>query len=330
MVLGHEFMGIVEEVGKNVTNLKKGDRVIIPCIVGCGHCYFCNKGLTPQCEKSNEEHYGLKGEGDEVGGGVFGYSEKYGNYQGGQAELVRVPYANFGPVKIEKDFKDEQVLFLTDIFPTGWTAIERAQLKGGETVVIFGCGPVGIMAQKSAWLQGAGRVIGVDILDYRLDHAKKTARSEIINGKNEDPIEAIRHLTNGKGADVCVDAVGMEANRTIGEKISNFIHMQAGTINALNHCISSVKRGGTVSIIGVYGSNYSNFPLGKIFDKGISIHSGPVLIHKNLNLLLNMVRERKIILDDIITHTLPLSKAVEGYEMFGKKEDGCLKVILKP
>src|SRR3954467_794310 len=212
MVLGHEFMGIVEDVGSNVNKLKKGDRVVVPFPVACGGCYFFGHGLGCHCENYNPDNYGPEGgllTGK--GGALFGYTDLYGGYDGGQAEYVRVPYANFGPRKVSPDFKDDEVLFLTDIFPAGFCGIEWAQLKGGETVAVFGCGPVGLMAQKVAWLKGASRVFGIDIQDYRLAMSRKAANTETINAQDKDAaIDAIRELTNGRGADVCVDAVGME------------------------------------------------------------------------------------------------------------------------
>jgi S-(hydroxymethyl)glutathione dehydrogenase/alcohol dehydrogenase len=221
MVLGHEFMGVVEETGSGVTNLAKGNRVA-PFPIACGACFFCKDGLPGHCEKSNPKHYGPEGGLlNEKGGGLFGYTDLYGGYSGGQAEYVRVPYANFGLRKVPEGFSDEQVLFLTDIFPTGYTGIDLAGVKGGETIAVFGCAPVGLMAQKVPWLRGAKRVIGVDIQDYRLATAHRTAKSETINAAKTDPIEAIREMTNGRGADVCVDAVGMEADRSLADKLSN-------------------------------------------------------------------------------------------------------------
>lgn len=331
MVLGHEFMGIVEEVGEGVKKLKKGDRVVVPFPIACGHCFFCEHQLPIHCENSNPSNYGPEGGTmTQKGGGLFGYTDLYGGYNGGQAEYVRVPYADFGPRKIESDHKDEEVLFLTDIFPTGWAGIDWAELKGGETVAVFGCGPVGIMAQKAAWLKGAGRVIGVDILDYRLEIARRTAKSETINLKNENAIEAIREMTGGRGADVCIDAVGMEADRNILEKFSNLVHLQAGTIKSIDNCISAVRRGGIVSILGVYATSYANFPMGQIFDKGISLRTGQAPVQRYIDELLSLVKDGKVILDDIITHVLPLTEAAHAYDIFCDKKDNCLKVVLKP
>jgi S-(hydroxymethyl)glutathione dehydrogenase/alcohol dehydrogenase len=329
MVLGHEFMGIVEEAGKQVKHLKKGDRVLIPCIVACGHCFFCQHQLFPHCENSNDNYGPEGGILEQKGGGVFGYTDLYGGYNGGQAEFVRVPFANVGPRKIEGDVKDEEILFITDIFPTGWTAVERANLKGGETVAVFGCGPVGIMTQKSAWLQGAGRVIGIDILDYRLEIARKTAKSETINLNHVNIIETLREMTQGRGPDVCIDAVGLESHRDFKDKLLNFFRLQMGSVKTVKHCFSAVRRGGVVSIIGVYGSPYT-LPLGQIFDKAISIHSGAVPAQRYTDQLLQLVKEKKVVLDDIITHVLPLDQAEHAYDIFCNKKDNCLKVVLKP
>ena len=331
MVLGHEFMGIVEEIGSNVTSLQVGDRVVVPFPIACGGCFFCQHGLPGHCENSNPEKYGPEGGLlDQKGGGLFGYTDFYGGYDGGQAEYVRVPYANFGPRKVTSDFRDEEVLFLTDILPTGYMAIDWAELQGGETVAVFGCGPVGLMAMKCAWLRGAKRVIGIDIEPYRLATANRTANAEILNAAEEDPVQAIRDLTEGRGADVCVDAVGMEANRNLLDKLSNIIHAQAGSIKGLQTAISAVRRGGVVTVVGVYGTPYDNFPLGQIFDKGITMRFGQAPVQKYIDELLTWVEQRKIRLDDIITHRLPLAQAPHAYEIFNKKEDNCVKVVMKP
>jgi S-(hydroxymethyl)glutathione dehydrogenase/alcohol dehydrogenase len=330
-VLGHEFMGVVEETGSAVTKLKAGDRVVVPFPVACGACFFCGHGLPGHCENSNPEKYGPEGGLlDQKGGGLFGYTDLYGGYRGGQAEYVRVPYANFGPRKVPEGFTDEQVLFLTDIFPTGYSGIDWAGVKGGETVAVFGCGPVGLMAQKCAWLRGAKRVIGVDIQEYRLETARRTAKSETINANKDDPIEAIREMTEGRGADVCIDAVGMEADRTIGDKLSNIWHAQVGSIKVLKNCLSAVRRGGYVSILGVYGIPYDAFPLGQIFDKGIFLGSGQAPAQKHIDKLIEHLERKEIQLDDIISHRLPLTEAPHGYKIFNEKKDDCVKVVLKP
>jgi S-(hydroxymethyl)glutathione dehydrogenase/alcohol dehydrogenase len=330
-VLGHEFMGVVEETGSAVTKLKKGDRVVVPFPVACGACFFCGHDLPGHCENSNPEKYGPEGGLlDQKGGGLFGYTDLYGGYRGGQAEYVRVPYANFGPRQVPEGFTDEQVLFLTDIFPTGYSGIDWAGVKGGETVAVFGCGPVGLMAQKCAWLRGAKRVIGVDIQEYRLETARRTAKSETINAAKDDPIAAIRDMTEGRGADVCVDAVGMEADRTLGDKLSNIWHAEIGSIKVLKNCLSAVRRGGYVSILGVYGIPYDAFPLGQIFDKGVFLGSGQAPAQKHIDKLIEHLERKEIQLDDIISHRLPLAEGPHGYKIFNEKKDDCVKVVLKP
>lgn len=333
MVLGHEFMGIVEEVGKGVGNLKRGDRVVVPFPVACGGCFFCNHDMPGNCENSNPEHYGPEGGVlTQKGGALFGYTDLYGGYDGGQAQYVRVPYADYGPRKVPDNLTDEQVLFLTDIFPTGYTGIDWGQVKGGETVAIFGSGPVGIMAAKSAWLRGAERVLIVDTLQYRLDMAKKAANCETIlwEGKGDNVIEHIRSVTEGRGADVCVEAVGFEPDRNFLDRVKAVINVEKGSPKVLEACMSAVRRGGIVSVLGVYPTPYDNFPVGQFFDKGIILRGGQAPAHKHIDKLLEYVKEGKVKLDDIITHRLPLSKIADGYSMFKNKEDNCVKVVLDP
>jgi alcohol dehydrogenase len=331
MVMGHEFMGIVEEVGSAITNLKKGDRVVVPFPISCGHCFFCTHEASPACENSNYKHYGPNGDMmDQKGGGLFGYTDLYGGYSGGQAEYVRVPYADISPRIVPDDMTDEQVLFLTDIFPTGWSAIDWAQLKGGEVVAIFGSGPVGLMAQKAAWLNGASRVIAIDPLDYRLEKAKAVNKVDTLNPHKVDVIEAIREMTGGRGADVCVDAVGFEPERNFQDKIKATINFEKGSMKVLDMCFEAVRRMGTVTIMGLYGSTYDNFPLHRIFDKGITIKQGQAPVLNYIDHLIDLVITEKVVLDDIITHTVPLSKVTEAYKMFDDKTDDCVKVVLKP
>ena len=330
-VLGHEFMGVVEELGAGVGNLRKGDRVVVPFPISCGSCFFCTHESPVNCEASNVEKYGPEGGLlDGKGGGLFGYTKFYGGWNGGQAEFVRVPFADVGPRRVPERLTDAQALFLTDIFPTGWTAIDWAELEGGETVAVFGAGPVGIMAGKAAWLQGAGRVILVDIEPYRLEIARRAANAEVIDAGDDDPVEAIRAMTSGRGADVCVDAVGMEANRTFFDKVLAVAHGQRGTIDVLRKCFSAVRRNGKVSVVGVYGTTYDNFPLAQMFDKGIRLRGGQAPVQNYIHELLPLVAEGRVVLDDIITHRLPLSEAPRAYSLFNKKEDNCLKVVLEP
>jgi alcohol dehydrogenase len=330
-VLGHEFMGVVEEVGAAVTRIKKGDRVVVPFAIACGQCFFCAHGLHPHCEQTNPEYYGP--EGDIIkgkGGGLFGYTDLYGGYNGGQAEYVRVPKANTGPKLIPDGLSDDQVLFLTDIFPTGWSAIEWGEVRGGETVVIFGSGPVGLMAQKAAWLHGAERVIAVDPLDYRLEKAREVNKVETINAHDEHLMDKIREMTKGRGADVTVDAVGVEAERSFLEKLKAVMHFEKGTAKVIDWCAQAVRRGGIVSVVGVYGAPYDNFPIHRFFDKGLTLRMGQAFVHRYMDHLFDIVRDGKVVLNDIITHKLPLSDAAKGYDMFKHKKEDCVKVVLKP
>jgi threonine dehydrogenase-like Zn-dependent dehydrogenase len=333
MTLGHEFMGIVEEVGSAVKNLKRGDRVVVPFPIACGTCFFCNHHLPGHCENSNPEHYGPEGGLlTEKGGALFGYTDLYGGYDGGQAQYVRVPYADYGPRVVPDNLTDEQVLFLTDIFPTGYTGIDWGKVKGGETVAIFGSGPVGIMAAKSAWLRGAARVIIVDTLQYRLNKAKSAANCDTILWKDgaKDVVEQIRSLTNGRGADVCVEAVGFEPDRNLIDRAKAVIHLEKGSPKVLEACMSAVRRGGTVSVLGVYPTTYDNFPIGQFFDKGIIMQGGQAPAHKHIDALLKYVIEGKVKLDDIITHRLPLTEVAHAYKIFKDKEEDCVKVVLDP
>jgi len=333
MVLGHEFMGIVEELGPDVTNLEKGDRVVVPFPIACGQCFFCQHMLPGHCENSNPAHYGPEGGIlKEKGGALFGYTDLYGGYNGGQAEYVRVPFADFGPRKVPDNLSDEEVLFLTDIFPTGYSGVDWSNIEGGETIAIFGAGPVGIMAAKSAWLKNAGRVIVIDTLAYRLQKARESANCETIlwtEGAKE-VVEQIRTMTQGRGADVCIDAVGFEPDRSLIDKAKAFINFEKGSVKVLEACMSAVRRGGVVSVLGVYPMHYDNFPIGQFFDKGITIRGGQAPVHKHIDKLLDYVASGKVILNDIITHRLPLTEVSRAYEVFNQRVDGCVKVVLTP
>lgn len=331
MVMGHEFMGIVEEVGNSVTHIKKGDRVVVPFVIACGACFFCNHMQHPHCENTNPEMYGpeghlMKGKG----AGLFGFTDMYGGYNGGQAEFVRVPKANTGPRVIPEGLTDEQVLFLTDIFPTGWSAVKWAKVKPGSSVAIFGSGPVGLMAQKSAWLNGAERVIAIDPLDYRLQKAKTVNNAEILNAHDDDLMEKIREMTGGRGVDCAIDAVGFEAERGFMGKLKAVVNLEKGTSKVIEMCIEAVRRGGAVSVVGVYGSNYDNFPVHQLFEKGLNIRFGQAYVQKYIDELFKIVQEGKVTLDDIITHRMPLSQASEAYDIFKHKKDDCVKVVLTP
>ncbi|MBC7658079.1 MAG: glutathione-dependent formaldehyde dehydrogenase [Chitinophagaceae bacterium] len=332
MVMGHEFMGIVEEVGSDVKNLKKGDRVVIPFVISCGSCWFCNHDFPTGCETTNPSNYGPEGGIlSSKGGGLFGFTNLYGGYSGGQAEYVRVPFADVGAQLVPDDLSDEQVLFLSDILPTAYTALQWAQVKEGESVAIFGSGPVGLMTQKLAHLMGASKVIAIDPQDYRLAVATAAGHAtHVINPDKTNPVDMIREFTQGRGADVCIDAVGMEAKRTILEKASNVLHGQGGTSKVLETAMSAVRRSGRVSVVGVYGTKYDSFNLAQFFDKNITIKMGQAWVQNFNDELLSFIRSGKIQADDIISHRIPMRDAPKAYDIFNKKEDNCVKVVMTP
>ncbi len=322
-IIGHEPMGIVEETGSAVTKVKKGDRVIIPFNVSCGVCYYCKHDLTSQCDNSNPH-----GES----GGYFGYSETFGGYPGGQADFMRVPYANFTPFRIPDDceIEDEKLVLLADVVPTAYWSIDHAGVKAGDTVIVLGCGPIGLLAQKFAWLKGAKRVIAVDYIDYRLEHAKRTNKVEIINFEQEKNIgEYLKEITKG-GADVVIDCVGMDGKMTPLEFLATGLRLHGGAMGAIVIATQAVRKGGVIQITGAYGSRYNAFPLGDIFNRNIDLKTGQAPVIPYMPFLYNLIAEGKVDPSDIITHKLPLEQAQIGYEVFDTKTDGCIKVVLKP
>jgi threonine dehydrogenase-like Zn-dependent dehydrogenase len=323
---GHEFTGEVEEIGRSVTTLRKGDRVVVPFNIACGSCFYCQRGLSGNCENTNPN--------SDIASGVFGYSHSTGGYEGGQAEYVRVPFADVGPMKIPDDMHDEEVLFLSDIFPTGYQAAEMGEIKGGETVVIFGAGPVGLFTAKSAWLLGAGRVLVVDHLDYRLDFARRFAGVETVNFKEVGAANIVLHLKemfSGRGPDVCVDAVGMEAE---GSKLHSTLglrmNMEAGAATAIAWCIDTVRKGGNVSIIGVYGPPWNLVPIGTAMNKGLTLRMNQCNVRRYMPHLLKHIREGRVDARKVISHRFPLDAAPKAYDIFSDKSDGCIKCVLMP
>ncbi|MFT4143730.1 MAG: zinc-dependent alcohol dehydrogenase [Mobilitalea sp.] len=321
-ILGHEAMGIIEETGPDIAHLKKGDRVIIPFPVACGHCWYCEHDLWSQCDNSNSH-----GET----GGMLGYSELFGGYDGGQAEFLRVPYGNVGPKVVPEELTDEQVLFLTDILPTSyWGTLVNGGVKLGDTVVVLGCGPVGLLSQKWAAFAGAKQVIAVDNVKYRLDHAKKYNDVEVINFEDYDNTgEYIKEITHG-GADVVIDCVGMDGKMSLLETVETKLKLQGGSKSAIEMSAQAVRKGGTVSIVGVYGAKYNMFPFGDFFSRNVTLKMGQCPAHAYVDPILGLIKSKKFDATDIITHKLPLDKGSYGYEIFDKKEDECIKVILKP
>ena len=328
-VLGQEFMGVVVEVGPRVSNLKKGDRVVVPFTLSCGDCFFCSRGLPAHCEKSNPKRYGPDG-AKTRGGGLFGCTAEYGAYGGGMAQYVRVPFADVGPRKVPEGLSDERALFLSETIPSGWTAAERCEFKGGETVAVFGCGPVGLMAMKCARLQGAARVIAVDVVPYRREAARRIAGAEPLDPAAEYPVDAIRRMTDGRGADACIDAVGMDAERDLQESVSNVLHLQVGTIRALRAAVAAVRRGGAVSVIGMYDAPAGEFPMNEIFEKGLRLRGGLAPVQTCIDSLLDLVVAGRLTAEDLITHRLPFNEAPDAYRIFNGKLENCVKIVLKP
>lgn len=319
-VLGHETMGIVEEVGKGVTNLKKGDRVIVPFPVACGHCFFCENHEYSQCDNTNAH-----GEA----GGLLGYSESYGDYAGGQAEYIRVPHADVGPKKVPDELTDEQVLFLTDILPTSLWGTEIANVKPGDTVVVLGCGPVGLLTIKWCMIKGAKRVIAVDRVGYRLAHAKKYG-AEAVNFEEYDETGAyLKEITSG-GADCVIDCVGLDGKMSLMEKVETALKLQGGSKSAIEIASQAVRKCGHVALVGVYGTKYNNFPLGNFFTRNITLKMGQCPATRYVEPILEMIKKGEIDATDIITHKLSLEEGRHAYEIFDAKEDECIKVILKP
>ena len=321
---GHEFIGEVVEIGSSVQNLKVGDKVMVPFNIACGKCAFCRQELYGNCHESNPEATAV--------GGIFGYSHTAGGYHGGQAEYVRVPYADVGPTVIPDWMDPDDAVLLTDVVPTGYQAAEMAGIQTGDTVVVFGAGPIGIMAAKCSWLFGAGRVILIDQLDYRLEFAEKYAQCEVYNFNFiGDPVVFVKTMTDSLGADVCIDAVGCEAagntaNTIMGRKML----LQGGSTTALHWAINSVKKGGIVSIVGVYGPTDALVPIGNVVNKGITIRANQASVKRLLPRLIEHVKNGILNPKEIITHRIPLEEVAEGYHIFSAKLDNCIKPVLIP
>jgi threonine dehydrogenase-like Zn-dependent dehydrogenase len=333
-ILGHEFMGEVVEVGPGVTKLKRGDRVVVPFAIACGSCFFCRRQLWSCCDNSNpnanvvEKLYGYSGSG------LFGYSHMMGGYAGGQAEYVRVPFADVGPLKVPGDLPDEKVLFLSDIFPTGYMAAENGNIQGGDTVAVWGCGPVGLFAIKSAYLLGAGRVLAIDRFPERLRMAAEKCGAEVIDYERQDVAEALRYHTGGRGPDVCIDAVGLEAHGPAPwgwyDKAKTALMLETDRAYALRQAIEACRKGGTVSIPGVYGGLIDKMPFGAAFGKAVTFRMGQTHVHRYMPRLLELVRKGKIDPSFVITHRGRLDDAPTLYRTFRDKQDGCIKCVLRP
>jgi threonine dehydrogenase-like Zn-dependent dehydrogenase len=321
---GHEFTGIVEEVGPSVQNLKVGDRVLVPFNIFCGSCFFCKKELFSNCHNVNPEATAV--------GGIYGYSHTAGGYAGGQAEYVRVPMADVGPTVLPPDLDLDDAVLLTDVFPTGYQAAEMGGIQEGDTVVVFGAGPVGLLAAKSAWLMGAGRVIVVDHVEYRLEFARNWAPCEIVNFKEVDDMAIhIKSMTDWLGADVCIDCVGAEAAGNALQRLTGVrLKMQAGAATVLHWAINSARKGGTISIVGVYGPTFNFVPIGNALNKGLTMRMNQASVKRHLPRLIEHVQAGRVKPSEIITHRFGLEDIADAYHIFSSKLDNCIKPVLVP
>jgi threonine dehydrogenase-like Zn-dependent dehydrogenase len=333
-ILGHEFVGRVVAVGPGVRNLVPGDRVVVPFTISCGECYFCRHDQWSLCDNSNpnaaltEKLYG------HAPAGLFGYSHMMGGYAGGQSQFVRVPFADTGPVKIPDSITDEQALPLADILPTAFMAAENCGIEKDDVVAIWGCGPVGLLAIRCAYMLGAGRVIAIDNVEKRLEMAEIYGRAEVLNFDEHNVLQALDEITGGRGPDACIDAVGMEANgHGVGatyDKIKEALKLETDRPSALRQAISACRKGGTVSVPGVYGGFVDKFPLGAAFAKGLTVRGGQTHVHRYIRPLLRRVIDGEIDPSFVITHRFPLDSAPEAYEIFANRANDCVKVVLDP
>jgi len=333
-VLGHEFMGEVMEVGRGVKNVKAGDRVVVPFPIACGACAMCGKGLFSLCENSNPNAWMAEKLWGYSPAGLFGYSHMLGGFPGGQAEYVRVPFADVGPLKIPAGIPDEKVLFLSDILPTGYMGAEMCGIQPGDVVAVWGAGPVGQFAIKSAYLLGAERVIAIDRFPYRLRLAREASGAETLNYEQVDIGEALRVLTGGRGPDACIDAVGMEAHIPgplyTYDRTKQALGLETDRPFALRQAIYACRNGGTVSVIGVYGGFIDKFPMGAVVNRSLTIRTGQCHVQRYMKPLLERIERGEIDPSFVITHRLPLREAPAGFDMFLNKQDDCLKVVLRP
>jgi threonine dehydrogenase-like Zn-dependent dehydrogenase len=333
-ILGHEFMGEVVDLGSEVKNLAVGDRVVVPFPIACGHCYFCEEQLYSVCENSNPNAWMAEKMWGHSPAGIFGYSHLTGGYAGGQAEYARVPYADVGPIKIPDGMTDEQVLFLSDILPTGYMAAENCGIKPGHVVAVWGCGPVGQFAIQSAYLLGAERVIAIDRFPERLRMAREISKAETLDYEEVDVTQALKQMTGGRGPDACIDAVGMEAHGfgMIGmyDRVKQTMMLETDRPVALRQALMACRNGGTVSVPGVYGGFLDKIPFGSVMNRSLTIKTGQTHVQRYMRPLLERIQNGDIDPSVVITHRLPLDDAPYGYDIFKNKQNDCIKVVLKP
>lgn len=334
-ILGHEFMGEVVEVGRGNGKLKKGDRVVVPFVIACGKCFYCQKQQFSACDNSNpadkadmsETLYGYQSSG------LFGYAHLTGGYPGGQAEYVRVPFSDVGPIKVPEDMEDDEVLFLSDILPTGWMAAENCEIEEGDTVAVWGCGPVGLFAIQSALIMGAHQVIAIDHYPHRLELAKQLG-AKVINFRDANVYQALIEMTGGIGPDAVIDAVGMESHGFAFDNIYDYakqtVKLETDRPHALRQAIFACRKGGRVSVPGVYGGFVDKFPLGALMEKGLTLRTGQTHVQKYLPMLLDLIRDKKVNTTFLISHRLPLEEAPEGYRKFSQEQNETTKIVLKP
>jgi threonine dehydrogenase-like Zn-dependent dehydrogenase len=337
-ILGHEPMGIVEEVGAEVTHIRPGDRVVVPFNIACGYCFMCQRQLYAQCETTQVREYGK-------GASLFGYTRLYGSVPGGQAEYLRVPQAHFGPIKVPEGPPDERFVYLSDVLPTAWQAVAYADIPDDGTVTVYGLGPIGQMCARIARYQGAGRVIGVDLVPERLEMARRHGVETLNAAEHDDVPATVKELTGGRGTDAVIDAVGLEAHGSAGaelaqkavsvlpDRVAAPLSERAGVdrLSALREAIDTVRRGGTLSIVGVYGGAADPLPMMELFDKGLQLRMGQAHVRRWIDLILPLlVDDDPLGTEDLATHRLPLDQAPHGYEIFQKKQDGAIKVLLNP
>ena len=332
-ILGHEFMGDVVAVGTDVPNLKKGDRVVVPFTIACGACWFCRATLFSACDNSNPNAGMAEKLFGSSGSGLFGFAHVNGGYAGGQAEYVRVPFADVGPIKVPESLTDEQVLFLSDIFPTAYMAAQNCNIQPGDTVAIWGAGPVGLLAIRCAYLLGADRVISIDSISIRLAKAK-SAGAETLNYQEVDVLAKLKEMTGGRGPDSCLDAVGLEAHGTsldaVYDRAKSAVGIETDRTHVLRQAIQACRKGGTVSIPGVYVGSVDKFPLGVAFAKGLTLKMGQTHVQRFTKPLLDLIETGAIDPSFIITHRVKLADGPAAYQTFKNKEDDCVKVVMTP
>jgi threonine dehydrogenase-like Zn-dependent dehydrogenase len=333
-ILGHEFMGEVVEVGNGVKNLKVGDRVVVPFTISCGNCLLCKEGLFSLCENSNPNAFIAEKMYGHSPAGIFGYSHMLGGYAGGQAQFARVPFADVGPIKVPDTLTDDQVLFLSDIFPTGYMAADQCGIKPGDVVAVWGCGPVGLFAMASAYLLGAERVIAIDRIPERLKMARDKCRAETLNYEEVDVLDTLNELTGGRGPDHCIDAVGMEGHACgltgFYDRAKQAMMLETDRPYALREAILACRKGGTVSVPGVYGGWIDKFPIGALMNKSLTIKTGQTHMQRYMKPLLERIERGEIDPSFVITHHMPLEEAPKGYQTFRDKQKDCIKIVLKP